>query len=66
MAPLAKDSVAGRYKISYGRCLTKSAILTAFATDLRNEVKHSGVSAQKQQECLQEILHNTLCVYLDV
>jgi hypothetical protein len=26
--------VVGRYKISYGRRLTKSAILTTFATDL--------------------------------
>ena len=30
MAPLAKASVTGRYKISYGRCLAKSAILTSF------------------------------------
>ena len=35
MAPLAKASVTGRYKISYGRRLAKSAILTSFEADLR-------------------------------
>jgi hypothetical protein len=34
MAPLAKALVAGRYKISYGRRLTKSAILTIFIINL--------------------------------
>jgi hypothetical protein len=37
MAPLAKDLVTGRYKISYGRRLTRShrAHSYSFATDLR-------------------------------
>jgi hypothetical protein len=35
MAPLAKASVAGCFKISYSRRLIKSAIFTTFATDLR-------------------------------
>jgi hypothetical protein len=42
MPPLAKASLAGRYKISYGRRLTKSAILTTFNPDLRTKVTTDG------------------------